>query len=203
MNFEADGGATRDDLVRRLELMEAMIAEGRGMTARYGWIFVLWGLVDFVAMGWRYFEPQSHWVGMWAWPVCLVAGAVITCVGLALQKRAPGRGVNTQCRSVEGVWAMMGGALAIYVAGAMARHLTWQYSYVAGLLVIVGMAHGISAVILRWRVQAVVAAIWWLGGIAVFCVRSQHDIEIIMLVEMCFGMIAFGLYVMMRERRHG
>ena len=183
--------------------MESMIAEGRQSTCRCGWIFLLWGLVDLTAMGWRFLQPHSHWVGAWSWPVCLIAGAVITCIGLALQKRNPGHSSSMGRLNVELVWLMMGIALACYIASAMIRGLTWQYSYIAALLIIVGLAHAISAAILRWRVQGAMAAIWWLGGIAVFRARSQHDVEVIMFVEMCLSMIAFGLYTMWLERKYG
>jgi hypothetical protein len=111
--------------------------------------------------------------------------------------------MSVSCLNVELVWLMMGIALACYVASAMIRGLTWQYSYVAALLIIVGLAHAISAAILRWRVQGIMAAIWWLGGIAVFLARSQGDVEVIMFVEMCLSMIAFGLYTMWLESRGG
>jgi len=200
-NGGVDGGADRDELIQRLELMETMIAEGRRSTTRCGWIFLLWGLVDLTAMSWRFFQPHSNWVGARAWPVCLIAGAVLTCIGLALQRRNPGRGMSTCRPNVGVVWFMMGIALACYIASAMVRGLTWQYSYIAALLIIIGLAHAISAAILRWRVQGVMAAVWWLGGIAVFRARSQSDVEVIMFVEMCLSMIAFGLYAMMLERR--
>jgi hypothetical protein len=154
-------------------------------------------------MSWRYFQPDSLWVGQWAWPICLVAGAVLTLIGRALQGRQQSCIRGLRCRSVEGVWGMMGLALAIYIAGAMVRHLTWQYSYVAGLLIIIGMAHAISAVILRWRMQGVVAAIWWAGAIAAFCVRSNGGVQRIMFLEMVFGMILFGVYAMVLERMGG
>jgi hypothetical protein len=202
-DIDAEGGASREEIVQRIELMEAMVAEGRRFTARYGWIFVLWGVVDLAAMSWRYFQPDSLWVGQWAWPICLVAGAVLTLIGRALQGRQQSCIRGLRCRSVEGVWGMMGLALAIYIAGAMVRHLTWQYSYVAGLLIIIGMAHAISAVILRWRMQGVVAAIWWAGAIAAFCVRSNAGVERIMFLEMVFGMILFGVYAMVLERMGG
>ncbi|MGD0345120.1 MAG: hypothetical protein ABSA85_00100 [Terracidiphilus sp.] len=200
---EIEGGASREEIVQRIELMESMVAEGRRFTARCGWIFVLWGVVDLAAMSWRYFQPDSRWVGAWAWPICLVAGAALTLLGRALQGRRQNCVRGLRCRSVEAVWAMMGISLAIYVAGAMVRHLTWQYSYVAGLLIIIGMAHAISAVILRWRVQGLVAAVWWAGAIAAFCVRSNAGVQRIMFVEMVFGMILFGLYAMALERTSG
>jgi hypothetical protein len=200
---DPENGTTRDDLVRRIELMEAMIAEGRRSTMRCGWIFVLWGLVDLAAWSWQHFLPKSHFAGGWAWPVCLIAGAILTCIGLALQKRRRGRGLSMKCLNVEGVWFMMGVALAIFITGAMVRHLTWQYSYIAALLIIVGLAHAISAMLLRWYVQGVVAAIWWAGAVAAFCARSQRDVQLIMLLEMCLGMVLFGLYTMWLERRDG
>ena len=203
-NSEPDNsGTTRDDLLQRIELMEAMIAEGRRSTTRCGWIFLLWGLVDLTAWCWQYFLPHSNFAGHWAWPVCLIAGAILTCIGLALQKRQQRRGLSMKCLNVEGVWFMMGIALAIFITSAMVRGLTWQYSYIAGLLIVVGLAHAISAVILRWRVQGAMAAIWWLGAIATFCAHSQRDVQLILFVEMCLSMIAFGLYGMLLERRNG
>jgi hypothetical protein len=197
------GEPSRDEIVQRIELMASMVAEGRRFTARCGWIFLLWGVVGLAATAWRFFEPSSHWVGGWAWPVCLVAGVVATFIGLALRRSAPHRARTTWCRNVEMVWGMMGISLAIYVAAAMTRHLTWQNSYIAGLLVIVGMAHAISAAILRWRVQGAVAAIWWAGGIAAIYARSRGNIEAIMFLEMGLGMALFGLYAMMLGRNHG
>jgi uncharacterized protein with PQ loop repeat len=202
-NGGMDGGADRDELIQRLELIETMIAEGRRSTTRCGWIFLLWGLVALTAMGWRFFQPHSNWVGARAWPVCLIAGAILTCIGLALQKRESGRSTNVNCLNVGTVWFMMGIALACYIASAMVRGLTWQYSYIAALLIIVGLAHAISAAILRWRVQGAMAAVWWLGGIAVFRARSQGDVQVIMFIEMCLSMIAFGIYTMLLERRQG
>jgi hypothetical protein len=52
---DPESGTSRDDLVKRLELMEAMIAEGRGFTTHNAWIFVLWGLVDLAGWSWENF----------------------------------------------------------------------------------------------------------------------------------------------------
>jgi hypothetical protein len=198
---EMGSDANREELVRRVELIEAMIAEGRRFTGRFGWIFVLWGVVDLAAMSWQFFAPNSELAGTWAWPICLAAGAALTILGVTLRSRGAGHGKSLQCRSVQVVWAMMGVAMALYVASAMVRHLTWQYSYEAAILMIVGLAHAISAAILRWRVQGVVAGIWWAGGVATFFARSWRDVRILWLIEMCFGMVLFGLYVMFLERR--
>ena len=183
--------------MQRIELMEAMIAEGRQTTMRCGWIFVLWGLVDLVGMGWQSLAHHSGWV----WPVCLGTGVVLQVIGLALWKRARSGCKGVRSRSVWAVWSMMGLAMAIYVFTALFTHFTWQYSYLAALLMIVGLAHATSGAILRWPVQGIVAGIWWAGAVAVFVCNSRRAANWIFLIEMCFGMIAFGLYVMFLEGR--
>jgi hypothetical protein len=201
-NPDSETNANKDALLQRITLMEEMIAEGRRTTARCGWVFLLWGLVDLAAISWRYFFPHSHFAGRWAWPICLIAGAVITIiVSWVLLSRDCSRRVSAQSRSVKAVWGVLGVALAIYISCAMIRHFDWQHSYVAGILMMVGMAHAISAVILRWRAQAVMAAVWWAGGAAIFFVHSQSKVQCIMFVEMALSMIAFGLYAMVLERR--
>ncbi len=199
--FEREDGMTRDDLVQRVALMEAMIAEGRQYTGRNAWIFVLWGLVDLTAWAWQNYSP--HFGGPWAWPVCLSLGAVLTLAGKMLQKSEKGYSSNDTCSRVMGVWGMMGLAMGIYVASAMLTHFSWQYSYIAGLLMMLGMAHAISAMFLRWRMQGLVAAVYWAGGVAIFVCNSWRATNAIMLFEMGIVMILFGLYAMRREPRNG
>jgi hypothetical protein len=198
-DFEKEDGTERADLMQRLEVMECMIAEGRQSIMRCGWIFVLWGLVDCAGYAWQYYLPQTTW--RWTWPVCLAIGALITVAGRTYQKRQQGYRKSRQCSTIEAVWGMMGVTLALYVFTAIMTHFAWQFSYVAGLMMIVGMAHAISAMILRWRAEGVVAAIWWAGGIAILCWNSHRATDDIFLLEMCLGMIAFGVYVMALERR--
>ena len=201
-NGESGGEASREEIVQRIRLMESMVAEGRLYMARCGWIFVLWGLAGLAAIGWPYLQPDSKWVGMWAWPVCLGAGAVLTIVGNALIKRGPSCAAGTRSRNVEAVWVIMGIALAIDFSSANARHLAWQLTFTAGTLIVVGMAHAISASILRWRVQGIVACIWWAGAVAVLFAHSRWEMNLVLLVEMGLGMIVFGLYAMTMERRY-
>ena len=196
-NPDPQDGTSRDDILQRIELMESMIAEGRQTTMRCGWIFILWGLVNLAGMIWQ----MSPYHSRWGWPVCLGTGIVIQIVGLVRRKRDNPRCKGMQSRSVEAVWAMTGLALIVYVGAAMATHFDWQYSYLSALLVLVGLAHAISAVILRWRVQAVVAGLWWAGAVAILVFNSRRAANDIFLIEMCFGMIAFGIYVMLLEHR--
>jgi hypothetical protein len=155
-------------------------------------------LVDLAGMGWQTELPHSQWV----WPTCLGTGVILQVIGLALWKRSRPRCKGVQSRSVQAVWSMMGLAMVIYVFTALFTHFAWQYSYLSALLIIVGLAHAISAMILRWPVQGVVAAIWWAGAVAILVCNSFRAANLIFLIEMCFGMIAFGLYVMWLEGRN-
>jgi hypothetical protein len=197
-DLEDEGGTSRRELLERVELMEAMIAEGRCTTGRYGWMFVLWGVVNLVGIAGQRQFPHSRWV----WPVLLIVGWAIQIVGLMLVRRRWQGGRSSRSRNVGAVWGMMGIALTLYVAAAMIRHITWQLSYISGILMILGLAHATSAAILRWRAQALVAALWWAGGVAIYFVPDPARVAIV-AIEMFFGLVVFGLYVMARERRRG
>lgn len=162
-NAEMDNGATRDDLLQRVVLMESMIAEGRKSTARYGWIFVMWGLIYFAAMGWAVFLPFKDW----AWPVCVSIG-VLAGIVKGRRMRADGTVGNQRSRSIEAVWQAMTVAIVLYVIAAGVSGHGNQPAYYAAVFFFVGLAHGISARILRWGVQGLVAFIWWGCGSALF-----------------------------------
>jgi hypothetical protein len=197
MTDDREDGMTRDDLVQRLALMETMITEGRTSTARFGWIFVLWGVVELAGMGWQVKQPQSNWV----WPATIAAGFVLQFIGFRLSRRRDvGRSVNLKARSIGSVWSMMGLAATLYSFTAIFHHDTWQVSFFAAIFMLVGLAHATSAMILQWGAQALIAGIWWAGGIATFLVPRDDDAALFML-EMVFGMVGFGLYAMWLERQ--
>jgi hypothetical protein len=200
-NPEPDNGKTRDELVQRIALMETMIAEGRKSTVRYGWIFVLWGLIDLAPVGWQLVVPHSRWVMNWSWPIAIACGVAIQFIVMAILRRRSGVvcSSNMRGRSMSAVWSMMGLTAMLYFAGAMIEHKTWQISFIAAMLMFVGMAHGTSAVILRWWAQGLVAGVWLAGGVAMFFVPVDYWLAIF-VAEMCFGMIGFGLYAMWLER---
>jgi hypothetical protein len=158
--------------------------------------------VDLTAWVWQ--SCSRHFGGRWAWPICLAAGVILTFSGKMLQKDDKGYTKRGECSRVMAVWGMMGLAMGIYVASAMMTHFDWQYSYIAGLLIMLGMAHAINAMFLRWRMQGLVAAVYWAGAVAIFVCNSGRATHDIMLFEMCIVMILFGLYAMLREsHRHG
>ena len=196
-NTEREDGVTRDELVQRVALMEEMIAEGRRSTARFGWSFVLWGLVTLIGIGWQYLQPHLHWI----WPVAIASGFLIQFIGIAIHRRR-GRSCsnNMQSRSIAAVWRMTGIAIILYAAPAIVTHTIHQIAYVAAIFIFLGLAHAISALILRWRAQGVVAGLWWAGGIATYFV-PENNVLTIYIAEMFFCMVLFGLYAMWLERR--
>lgn len=195
-NQETDNGTTRDDLVQRLALMEQMIAEGRKSTARFGWIFVMWGIIYFVAMGWVVLLPFKQW----AWPVCVTVGILAGIVRVR-RMRAAGIGENQRTRSIGAVWQAMCVAIILYVIALGVSGHGDQPAYYAAVLFFVGLAHATSAGILRWRAQGLVAFIWWGCGAALFFFKTQNEVIAIFLAAAFFGMILFGLYAMWLERK--
>jgi len=196
-NTEREDGTTREDLIQRVALMETMIAEGRRNTGRFGWIFILWGLVCLSGTGLSYLQPHSYWV----WPIVIASGFAIQFIGIAMHRRSgqwPSN--NMKSRSVAAVWRMMGIAIILYAIPAILTHTIHQIAYIAAIFMFLGMAHATSAVILRWRAQAVVAGLWWAGGIATYFVPRDYVITIY-VVEMVCCMVLFGVYAMWLERQ--
>jgi hypothetical protein len=95
---------------------------------------------------------------------------------------------------------MMGVTLVLYCFTAIFTHHARGHAYIAAIFMIIGMAHAASAMILRWRVQGAVAALWWAGGLALFFVPGPWFLAIF-AAEMLFGMVFFGLYAMWLDRR--
>ena len=196
-NMDRVDGTTREDLVQRVALMEEMIAEGRKSTVRFGWVFLLWGLIDLAGVSWDQIQPDFRWV----WPITISAGFVLQFIILALRRKKGQRcGGSMRGRSVAAVWRMMGLTVLLYVVAAIVQHKAGQISYIAAILMFVGMAHAISALILRWLAQGIVAGVWLAGGIATFFVPRSYVLGVF-IAEMCFGMILFGLYAMWLEHR--
>ncbi len=194
-DLEKEDGTNRTDLMQRVELMEQMIAEGRQATGRYGWVFVLWGVVYFAAMGWVIFLPHKNW----AWVTCILVGYVFNHAIMKRQQHGYGGDKSPRSRAIAAVWIAMGLSIWIYAVGAGIGNYLWRPSYVAPILIFIGMANAISAMILRWKVQGAVAAIWYAGGFATFFANQKQSIAIF-LTATFFGMIVFGLYAMMQER---
>jgi hypothetical protein len=147
-------------------------------------------------MAWEWFRP-SYWI----WPTVLSVGFALYFPIKALLQPNPVRCAGLEGRVIGAIWSMMGLAAVLYVGTGIFRHLAWQYSFIAGIFMLIGLAHAISAMVLRWRVQGLVAALWWAGGIAMFFAHSDKQIFVVFPLEMFFGMIVFGLYAMWLDNR--
>jgi len=195
--FAPNPSPTHADIVARLDLMEAMIAEGRATTARFGWIFVLWGIVYLFAMTWCSFLPFNAF----AWPVSIIAGVIITTVVKRRQRLA---GINLRtprAHSVESVWQATGVAVTLFAFSCVFTHQINSPVALSGILFLVGLAHATSAMILRWAAQGAAAAVWWIAGIAALFFTAPEQLFLIFMLATLFGMVFFGLYAMWLERR--
>ena len=195
-NFNSEPAPTRDDIVARLDLIEAMISEGRKATSRCGWVFVLWGFVILAALALEWLHPGR----VWNWPVAISSGWLLQFAGFFWERR---RGMYSRTsakgRTMAAIWSMMGVTLALYCFTGMLSH-HGGIAYLAAIFMIIGFAHATSAVVLRWAPQGAVAAMWWAGGLATFFV-SGYWLPAIMAIEMLFGMVFFGFYMMYLDRR--
>jgi hypothetical protein len=147
-------------------------------------------------MGWVLLLPFPYF----AWPVCTAAAIIILRVAKLRQRRRGASG-NLRSSNIEAVWKGMGIVATLFIIAAIASHHTRETAYFAAMLFFVGLAHGISAMILRWGMQGVVAAIWCAGGVAMFFFTRPSESVGIFLGATFFGQIVFGLYVMMLDRR--
>ena len=195
-DFERQDGTTRDELVQRIALMEKMIAEGRQSTARYGWMFVLWGLTYFAAIAWTVYLPYTEW----AWPACIAACSVVFGIVRSRQPRAGGKIDNLRRHSLDAVWQVIGGGIILYLIAVIVSGHGKEPDYLAAVLFFNGLANGVSARILRWWPQGVAAAIWWGCGTAMlFFTTRTEELALFVTATFC-GMILFGVYAMWLER---
>jgi hypothetical protein len=180
------------DLNDRLNAIESMLAEGRRSTVCWGWSFVLWGVAFYVAMAWSAWGQSA-----WAWPVTMVAAAVIT--GIVASARAGGGAETTLGRAIGWLWRAAGISmfLLLFSIGISGKLTAPQLSIAiaSGML---GMTHAASAFTLRWKVQLGVAVVWWAAAVAA-CFATVNQAVVIFIVATLIGMIAFGVYGMVRD----
>jgi hypothetical protein len=190
MEEEVSGGDFED----RLRLIERMLAEGRRTTERWAWAFVLWGVAYFVAMAWGAWWPN----GAWAWPVTMVAASIAT--GL-LAVRKPRYAAQTAIgRALGAVWVSTGIAMfALLGSLGLSGRFEWHV-FVAAVAAMLGIANAASGMILKWRLQSLCAAAWWVTAVAA-CFVSEAHATVVFLVATFFCQIAFGVYGMIAESR--
>ena len=184
------------ELNERLKLIESMIAEGRQTTEKWAWTFVLWGVAYYVAIAWSAWGNATL-----AWPVTMIAAGVVT--GVVARRIKSNKAKTTAGRAIGSVWVAMGFTL---FALLMSLSLSGRYDlhvFVAIIGAMLGMANGISSMILRWRMQFACAGVGTATAVAA-CFTTDNQVSVIFLGAIFFCQIVFGIYGMVAEsRRHG
>jgi hypothetical protein len=182
-----DGQITAQELKDRLTLIESMIAKGRRNTESWGGMFVLWGVVYYLAIAWSTWRHSA-----WAWPVTILLGVIVTAVVASLK---PGSHPETTlARAVGSIWIALGVSMCVlFPALGLSGRLGDPHLFVAVVSAILGMANGASAMILRWRLQFVCAVVWWLTA-AIACFGTDVQSMIVFLVAIFLCQIVFGIY---------
>lgn len=186
---------TQAELMGRLDVIESMLHEGRRSTEYWGWVFVLWGAAYIIAIGWSYAPIMAPF----AWPVTMVAAGILTAI-FAIRKTRAKKIQTPLGRAIGGIWAGIGISIFIFsFAVAYSGHSNVS-SYDAAILIFVAAANCASSIALRWRVQFLVALLWWVSAVAI-CFVDVRWIAPIVLIDSFLGFLCFGIYLMVRERR--
>lgn len=182
------------ELRERLGLIENMIAEGRRTTERWGWAFVLWGVVYYAAIGW------SAWIhNGWPWLVC-VAGGVIASAMIVSLKRSH-HPATMLGRAIGSIWISVAISMALlFTTLGISGRLADQHVFVAVIAAMLGMANGASGLILRWKAQLACAVVWWAAAV-VACFGSEEQSAIIFLAAIFLCQIVFGIFTMIADAR--
>ncbi|HKT35256.1 MAG TPA: hypothetical protein VJR03_10530 [Nitrospira sp.] len=183
---------TEQELKDRLSLIESMIVQGRRDTQGWGWTFVLWGVVYYLALGWFAWGHSA-----WAWPVTMLIAAIITVVVASLKAgHHPG---TTLGRAIGSIWIALGISMfMLFLPLGLAGRLTDQHVFAAVVSAILGMANGASGLMLRWKVQVACAVVWWVAAVA-SCFGTDKESTVVFLAAIFLGQIVFGIYGMLAE----
>lgn len=185
------------DINERLALIESMMQAGRKSTEYWGWNFLLWGIAYFVAVAWSSLLPGAGGP-LLAWPITMIFAVLLT-VGIA-RRRTRNMPRTEKSRALQAIWTAMG--LGIFVFAfpvAWSGHFQAQ-SFMAGIEAMLGIAHVASGSFLRWPLQIVVGAAWWVSAIA-SCFVKGNGIGYVFLAATFVCNIGFGIYLMIRESR--
>ncbi|MGC1781623.1 MAG: hypothetical protein WA708_03800 [Acidobacteriaceae bacterium] len=185
---------TQSELVSRIELIEAMLREGRSRTEYWGWVFVLWGVAYMIAIGWSY----SFVIPQLAWTVTMVVAGILTVIIAIKKTRAKTK--TPLGRAISAIWCGIGISIFIFCFAAAYSGHSEPHSYIAAVLLFIGAANCASSIALRWLGQFVVALLWWISAV-VTCFVPVHWIIPIVLIDAFFGFLCFGIYLMIRESR--
>jgi hypothetical protein len=125
--------------------------------------------------------------------------AVLLTIGIA-RRRTRNQPRTEKSRALQAIWMAMGCGIFVFAFPvAWSGHFQAQ-SFIAAIEVMLGIAHVASGSFLRWPLQMVVGALWWVAAIA-SCFVSENGIAYVFLAATFVCMIGFGIYLMIRESR--
>lgn len=180
---------TEQELKDRINLIESMLAEGRRSTENWGWTFVLWGVVYYLAMAWSAWGHSA-----WAWPVTILIAIAVTVVVAFL--KTSNHPDTTLSRAIGSIWVALGISMSLlFFALGLSGRLADSHVFVAVISAVLGMANGASGLILRWKVQFACAVVWWVTAVAT-CFGTDAQSTIVFLVAIFLCQIVFGIYGM-------
>jgi hypothetical protein len=194
----SDAGPMRDQELReRIALIESMMRAGRKSTEYWGWNFLLWGIAYFVAVAWSSLLPRAGGP-LLAWPITMIFAVLLT-VGIA-RRRTRNKPRTEMSRGLQAIWTAMGCGIFVFAFPvAFSGHVQAQ-SFMAAIEAMLGIAHVASGSFLRWPLQIVVGALWWVAAIA-SCFVNDNGIAYVFLAATFVCNICFGIYLMIRESR--
>jgi len=128
----------------------------------------------------------------------MIAAVIVTIATSASRKRDHRQ--TTVSRSLGAVWAAMGTAIFLYCFSTGASGHFEIHTFLAAVEAFLGLANCASALILRWRLQFLVALVWWVSAVAT-CFASAAMVMPILIADTLLCLIGFGLYLMYCERR--
>jgi hypothetical protein len=195
----------RNELQDRLQVIESMIAEGRRKTESWGWTFVLWGVIYYVAIFWSTWSvqmwswPTSLFAGyQWAWPITTFSGAALTIlIGTRTGKGQPNTAIGM---AITSIWSAMGISMILLFPALGLSGRIDHHSFIAIVAAMLGMANGACGLILKWRAELACALVWWATSVAV-CFGSEQQVITLFLIAIFLAQIVFGIYAMRLDAR--
>jgi hypothetical protein len=156
----ATEGQDPAELIQRLELIERMVHEGRQVTEHWGWAFVLWGVGHLAALAGSAVWPDTPGI---PWTLTMWGcGLIMVVVASVKRRRQSARGATS--RAVGAIWSGFACSILLIIA-ARPSGLVAPRLFVALILLLLGSAHMASGIVLRWRAQRAVGAVWWAASL--------------------------------------
>lgn len=183
----------------QLVYIENMIREGRRTTEYWGWSLVLWGTAYLLATAWTNL-PLAGRSALWAWPVTMSLAGFLTWRIAATKKR--GKPVTVRTRALSTVWITAGFGIMLFAfPTVIAGRYGDGHTFTATIEILLGVAQIASGIILRWRAEILVGALWWVASMVTTFTHTDLGVAVPFIAATLICLIGFGTYLMVREAR--